>query len=119
MARDLYGEGTEKAVAWRTTQLDRLATDGIDRVIEGLHFLAAHQRRRGKRKAVDDLRRYLTTNRERMRYRTFRAAGYAIGTGAVESAVSHVVQHRMKRVGMGWWAGGGRHAGVALDLPDH
>ena len=106
VARTLYGEGTEKAAAWRTTQLDRLATDRVDAVIDGLRFLSGHQRRATKRRAVEDLARYLTTNRERMRYQTFRAAGYAIGSGAVESAVSHVVQQRMKRVGMRWRAAG-------------
>ena len=106
VARGLYGEGTEKAAAWRATQLDRLATDRVDDVIDGLRFLSGHQRRATTRRAVDDLARYLTTNRERMRYQTFRAAGYAIGSGAVESAVSHVVQQRMKRVGMRWRAAG-------------
>lgn len=106
VARVLYGEGTEKAIAWRTTQLDRLAADDVGQVLEGLRFLGAHQRTRGKRTAVDDLHRYVTTNRDRMRYQTFRAAGYAIGSGAVESAVSHVVQQRMKRVGMRWQAAG-------------
>ncbi len=106
VAQALYGQGTEKAIAWRTTQLDRLAADDVGQVLEGLRFLGAHQRTRGKRKAVDDLHRYLTTNRNRMRYQTFRAAGYAIGSGAVESAVSHVVQQRMKRVGMRWRAAG-------------
>lgn len=102
VARTLYGEGTDKAATWRATQLDRLAADGVEQVIEGLRFLGAHQRTAAKRTAVADLERYLTTNRTRMRYGTFRAAGYAIGSGAVESAVSHVVQQRMKRVGMRW-----------------
>jgi hypothetical protein len=106
VAQGLYGTGAAKARAWRTTQLDRLAADDVDQVLEGLRVLGAHQRTRGKRKAVDDLHRYLTTNRDRMRYQTFRAAGYAIGSGAVESAVSHVVQQRMKRVGMRWRAAG-------------
>ena len=35
-----------------------------------------------------------------------RIAGYYIGSGAVESAVSHVMQQRMKRVGMRWHAAG-------------
>jgi hypothetical protein len=106
VARTLYGEGTDKAATWRTTQLDRLATDGADQIIESLRFLGAHQRTAAKRAAVADLERYLTTNRERMRYQTFRTAGYAIGSGAVESAVSHVVQQRMKRVGMRWRSAG-------------
>ena len=78
------------------------ATDGVYDVIDGLRFLATRQRSATKRRVVDNLARYLTTNRERMRDQTFRAAGYAIGSGAVESAVSHVVQPRMKRVGMRW-----------------
>ena len=106
VARVLYGDGTAKAAAWRATQLDRLAADQVDRVIEGLRFLGPHQRARAKRTAIEDLHRYLTTNRDRMYYQTFRAAGYAIGSGAVESAVSHVVQQRMKRVGMRWRAAG-------------
>jgi hypothetical protein len=105
-ARALYGEGMPKAAEWRTVQLDRLWNDGVDQVIEALRFLGAHQRSAAKRTAVKDLSRYLTTNRERMRYATFRAQGYHIGSGAVESAVSYVVQQRMKRVGMRWRAAG-------------
>jgi hypothetical protein len=106
VARTLYGDGTPKAAEWRQRQLDRLWRDGVDEVIEGLRFLGTHQRAATKRTAVLDLHRYLTTNRERMRYQTFRTAGYRIGSGAVESAVSHVVQQRMKRVGMRWRAAG-------------
>jgi hypothetical protein len=102
VARILYGEGTEKARTWRQTQLDRLWIDAGDQVIDALRCLGPHQRAVAKRTAVEDLSRYLTTNRDRMRYQTFRAAGYAIGSGAVESAVSHVIQQRMKRVGMHW-----------------
>jgi len=106
VARALYGEGTEKARAWRQSQLDRLWTDKVDQAIEALRFLGPHQRAAAKRVAVEDLSRYLTTNRDRMRYQTFRAAGYAIGSGAVESAVSHVIQQRMKRTGMHWRSAG-------------
>lgn len=106
VARVLYGEGTEKAATWRDAQLDRLWTDRVDQTIEALRFLGPHQRTVAKRTAVADLTRYLATNQHRMQYQTFRAAGYPIGSGAVESAVSHVVQQRMKRVGMRWRAAG-------------
>jgi hypothetical protein len=36
----------------------------------------------------------------------FRVRGYHIGSGAVESAVRHVEQQRMKRIGMRWGAAG-------------
>ena len=105
-ARILYGEGTERAAQWRKEQLDRLWDDQVEDVIAALRFLASHQRTAVKRTAVEDLQRYLTTNRERMRYRTFRDAGYQIGSGAAESAIGHVVQQRMKRAGMRWEASG-------------
>lgn len=105
-ARILYGEGTEPGAEWRKEQLDRLWDDRVEEVIAGLRFLGAHQRSALKRKAVEDLHRYLSTNRARMRYRTFRDAGYQIGSGAAESAIGHVVQQRMKRAGMRWGAPG-------------
>jgi hypothetical protein len=105
-ARILYGEGSERSEQWRKEQLDRLWDDGVEEVIATLRFLGAHQRRAAKREAVKDLQRYLTTNQERMHYRTFREAGYQIGSGAAESAIGHVVQQRMKRSGMRWEAPG-------------
>jgi hypothetical protein len=95
-----------KAIACRPTQLDRLAAEDVGQVLEGLCLLGAHQRTRGKRKAIDDLYRDVTTSRDRTHYQTVWAAGDAIGSGAVESAVSHVVQQRMKRVGMRWRSAG-------------
>lgn len=112
-ARILYGEGSERSAQWRTEQLDRLWEDRVEEVIAALHFLGAHQRSAAKRQAVDDLHRYLSTNRQRMRYRTFRDAGYQIGSGAAESAIGHVVQQRMKRAGMRW---GGPGADTMLAL---
>lgn len=105
-ARILYGEGTDRTAQWRQEQLERLWDNRVDEVIARLRFLGAHQRSVVKRKAVEDLQRYLTTNRERMRYRSFREAGYQIGSGAAESAIGHVVQQRMKRAGMRWEAAG-------------
>ncbi len=101
-ARILYGEGTERAKQWRQEQLNRLWDDRVDELILLLRFLRAHPRRAAKRAALEDLSRYLTTHRERMRYRTFREAGYLIGSGPAESAVSDVVQPRMKPPGMRW-----------------
>jgi hypothetical protein len=83
-----------------------LATDPVDAVIEGLRFLGAHQRRAVKRDAVADLERYPTTNRERMRLSDLPRRRLSDRSGAVESAVSHVFQQRMKRVAMRWRAAG-------------
>ncbi len=104
VARVVFGEGTDEAAQWRKSQLDRLYEDAVDDVIEGLRFLK--KRHRSKHKEIDKLTGYLERNRHRMKYKTFRQSDYYIGSGAVESAVSHVMQQRMKRVGMRWHADG-------------
>jgi hypothetical protein len=45
---------------------------------------------------------YFTNNRERMRYDQFRAAGYVIGSGTIESACKQIVTHRLKLPGAQW-----------------
>lgn len=46
--------------------------------------------------------RYFTTNHHRMQYADFRANGYYIGSGPVESACNTIVKQRAKRAGMHW-----------------
>ncbi len=57
-------------------------------------------------------RGYFQTNRARMAYPAFRAAGYPIGSGAVESSAKHVIQQRMKRAGCRWSERGGQALAV-------
>jgi hypothetical protein len=45
---------------------------------------------------------YFYTNVERMRYDRFRAAGYMIGSGTVESGCKQIVTHRLKKSGAQW-----------------
>jgi len=45
---------------------------------------------------------YLEARREQIRYAAFRAAGYPIGSGSVESANKLVVEARLKGAGMHW-----------------
>ena len=45
---------------------------------------------------------YFRSNRERMRYGTFRKKGYHIGSGVVEAACKHVVAQRLDQTGMHW-----------------
>jgi hypothetical protein len=69
------------------------------------------------RKAMPDASRtegekqlaYFERNRERMRYATFRARGYFIGSGVVEAACKTIVAQRFKGSGMHWSASGLGH----------
>jgi hypothetical protein len=108
-ARALHGEGTEEAAFWRAKQLDRLEHDEVEAVLEALRFARRGTRSRVKVEAIDALHRYLETHRERVRYGTFRKMGLLIGSGAIEGAINHVVQQRMKRPGMRWKAAGADH----------
>lgn len=49
---------------------------------------------------------YFTANHHRMQYADFRANGYYIGSGPVESACNTIVKQRAKRAGMHWTIAG-------------
>lgn len=90
----------DAAKAWVLAQQHGLAHSHLRHVIHQVRLLYP--------KAAplpDEVRQavaYLFTNRQRMRYRLFRQAGYPIGSGTVESACKVVVQQRMKQAGMRW-----------------
>jgi len=49
---------------------------------------------------------YFTNNSERMRYDKFRAAGFMIGSGTIESGCKQIVSHRLKLPGAQWEVAG-------------
>jgi len=56
---------------------------------------------------------YFTNNAHRMRYAQFRAAGYLIGSGTVESGCKQIVTQRLKRPGAQWMVDGAVHTAKA------
>lgn len=67
-------------------------------------LLAALEPWRGVRtpEGVSNLHTYVTNHRDMMRYDEFRAAGYFLGSGAIESANKYGTRDRMKLTGMSW-----------------
>ncbi len=63
-------------------------------------------RRPTVRKAYDEAMRYFENHHERMNYPYYRAQGWQIGSGPVESACKTVVGQRLKQAGMRWKAYG-------------
>lgn len=51
---------------------------------------------------VCNLYRYVWRNRDSIDYPTYRARGFFVGSGAIESGNKTVMQERMKRAGMQW-----------------
>lgn len=56
---------------------------------------------------------YFSNNAERMRYDRFRAAGYMIGSGTIESACKQIVTHRLCLPGAQWEVQGAIHTAKA------
>jgi len=110
--KKLFGEGTKAVEQWVKKRLD-LLWDGWTKKL--LYDIKDQRKRHraGKREALDDLIRYISTNEEQMRYDVFRAKGYDIGSGAVEGACKHVVGKRLKQSGM-IWSRAGSSATLAL-----
>jgi hypothetical protein len=64
------------------------------------------ERRRGRRgaarKLLSDKIRYLSEGAHRMNYPQYRAAGWPIGSGAVEATCKHLIKERLRVTGARW-----------------
>ena len=87
-------------VAWVKQQSDSLLEDGIENVITCIKNIItkSHLGRRTKKALIV----YYQANCHRMKYKTYRQNGLLIGSGAMEAAHRHVIQHRMKLSGQRW-----------------
>lgn len=95
----VYGEGTPESQAWLIPLLHRLKHDGPREVLADLRALTlAHP----DRPELADHRAYLEKREIQMQYPVFQAAGWPIGSGAVESGNKLVVEARLKGSGMHW-----------------
>jgi hypothetical protein len=100
VSKAVFGEQSAEGKGWVEERLDHLWSGEVKQVEAALEELDLHQGR-----WPDQVRQapgYFEGNRKRMRYDEFRAAGYPIGSGTVESGINTVVHHRMKRPGRGW-----------------
>jgi len=95
----VFGEGSSEAQGWLADQLHRLKHDGPDSVLTEVRRLVAT---RPDQPALGKELAYLEKRVAHMVYPAFRAAGWPIGDGAVESANKLVVEARLKGSGMHW-----------------
>lgn len=93
---------------WKRRIEELLATEKIGVLVGELMDCLDVVTRRDQTCAINDVIRYIRNNERRMQYATFRAKGFAIGSGVVESAHKHVIQIRMKRAGQHWGLPRGR-----------
>lgn len=106
VSKSVLGDQTAQGKQWVEQQLDLLWNGHVDQIVRTLEELNLSQG-----SWPDEVRQtpgYFQSNQPRMRYDLFRAEGYPIGSGTVESGINTVVHHRMKRPGRGWQRGNGQ-----------
>jgi len=96
--KGVYGEGTNETEAWVKARETELWDGDVEAVIAALRAEAEKPKGRA---AADEIH-YFETNKERMRYDRFRARGYPIGSGTVESACKRLIEARVRASGMIW-----------------
>jgi len=92
----LFGVDTPDCVAWTKTYLDLLWEGSPEAVVAELSRL------QDRAEEVRKARQYLEKRLDQLRYAAFRAGGYPIGSGIVESANKLVVEARLKGAGKHW-----------------
>jgi hypothetical protein len=103
----LYGEGSPLAKRRYRQGRKALLKDKVAQVIA--QAKADLPAKGPARKLAQKQIAYLERNRARMRYQSFRAAGYFIGSGVVEAGCKTVVGQRLKQSGMLWSRKGAAH----------
>ncbi len=92
--------GPKKATRWLNKQKARLMTGQARKI---LRTLEPHREIHGATEApVQDAYRYIRQRLDHLHYAQARKANLPIGSGEVESAHRHVIQHRLKLAGA-WW----------------
>lgn len=103
-AQAMFGAGTAEASEWLGQHLHRLKHEEPAPVLAALAALPVAESLTPQAAAAkrDSAVGYLTARLAQIQYAQFRAAGYPIGSGAVESANKLVVEARLKGSGMHW-----------------
>jgi len=89
-----------RAAAWVAAQKEQLLQDGVAEVQRAIQALPAPDQE--ARECWAATHGYFARNAERMRYRTYLAAGYQIGSGVMEAACKTVAHQRLDQAGMHW-----------------
>jgi hypothetical protein len=105
LSKALHPGDEPAANSWREAICERLKTQGGTVVLEELRSLDVGKRPEAKT-IRDEVVGYFANQSHRMDYPSYRAKGWQIGSGPVESACKTVIGKRMKGGGMRWGVDG-------------
>lgn len=106
VGKAIYGAGTDLAEQWTHQRCSDLKAGNIEAVLAAL---SCHP----SLKEARDCKRYIRTNRKRMRYDLFHSAGLCTSSAVVESGCKRAIGLRLKQGGM-FWTVTGANAILAL-----
>ena len=106
VAAAAFTDLSERA-AWLEPVTQALWDGRVEDVIQACQAIAANSLK------ASQAATYFSNNAERMRYDRFRAAGYMIGSGTIESACKQIVSHRLCLPGAQWQVEGAIHTAKA------
>lgn len=113
LGRALFGEGEAQTTAWVEGPLARLARGEAATLAAEWQTLTC----RAEIAALRDQQvTYFTNQAPRMAYDRYRADGWDIGSGMVESACKHLIGAREKGPGMRWSVAGAQHVAAVRVL---
>jgi len=113
-AKLLYGEKNKEVLPSVRQYVTQVLEGKVQTVLRSLRRRAREQRLpKAKQTALGRICRYLSHNRQRMRYDEYLRQGYPIASGVIEGACRHLIKDRMERAGMHWTVAG---AQAMLDL---
>jgi hypothetical protein len=95
----LHGEHTPESQAWLNERLHRLKHEGPEKLLLEFQTL---QQQYPQSQAISGNLAYLEKRKQQMQYPLFKAQGWPIGSGIVESGNKLVVEARLKGSGMHW-----------------
>ena len=99
----LYGEGSDKSVAFVRERALRILQGKVSQVVKGLRIIVTKRGLKGyKHRVLTMTASYYYRNRSRMQYHVYLAEGYPIASGSVEGACKNLIKDRMERSGMRW-----------------
>lgn len=101
VAEAKFGSRTSAAAkAWQEQMRSHLEHDLVGTVIAELERW--EPQRKAHRKLREEQLTFFQGNRERMKYQTYLARGYLVGSGPIESRCKQLVQSRLHEGGMHW-----------------
>jgi hypothetical protein len=104
-AKALYPEDEIGRKIWVNAVLDLIKEDKVDEALEYISIKLIKDPPAG----ICNIYHYIENNKDRVKYKTYKAEGYYIGSGPIESGNKVVIQQRMKQSGMRWGVSGGQY----------